>query len=217
MSMIPSSQDWFMTATFFDLALYAGGIFILFLTPGPVWMALVARTLSGGFGSAWPLALGVVIGDILWPIIAILGLSWVAMQYDGLLDLLKYVATLIFFVLGFSLISNPDRAVNNDNRLTRPGQLAGFIAGVAIILSNPKAILFYIGVLPGFFDLSRVTLLDIVAICTISAVLPFLGNLTLSIMVDRVRHLLSSPATLRKVNTISGILLILVGVIIPLT
>ena len=206
-----------MTATFFDLALYAGGIFILFLTPGPVWMALVARTLSGGFGSAWPLALGVVIGDILWPIIAILGLSWVAMQYDGLLDLLKYVATVIFFVLGFSLISNPDRAVNNDNRLTRPGQLAGFIAGVAIILSNPKAILFYIGVLPGFFDLSRVTLLDIVAICTISAVLPFLGNLTLSIMVDRVRHLLSSPATLRKVNTISGILLILVGVIIPLT
>ena len=206
-----------MTATFFDLALYAGGIFILFLTPGPVWMALVARTLSGGFGSAWPLALGVVIGDILWPIIAILGLSWVAMQYDGLLDLLKYVATLIFFVLGFSLISNPDRAVNNDNRLTRPGQLAGFIAGVAIILSNPKAILFYIGVLPGFFDLSRVTLLDIIAICTISAVLPFLGNLTLSIMVDRVRHLLSSPATLRKVNTISGILLILVGVIIPLT
>ena len=206
-----------MTATFFDLALYAGGIFILFVTPGPVWMALVARTLSGGFGSAWPLALGVVIGDILWPIIAILGLSWVAMQYDGLLDLLKYVATLIFFVLGFSLISNPDRAVNSDNRLTRPGQLAGFIAGVAIILSNPKAILFYIGVLPGFFDLSRVTLLDIVAICTISAVLPFLGNLTLSIMVDRVRHLLSSPATLRKVNTISGILLILVGVIIPLT
>ena len=206
-----------MAATFFDLALYAGGIFILFLTPGPVWMALVARTLSGGFGSAWPLALGVVIGDILWPIIAILGLSWVAMQYDGLLDLLKYVATLIFFVLGFSLISNPDRAVNSDNRLTRPGQLAGFIAGVAIILSNPKAILFYIGVLPGFFDLSRVTLLDIVAICTISAVLPFLGNLTLSIMVDRVRHLLSSPATLRKVNIISGILLILVGVIIPLT
>ena len=206
-----------MTTTFFDLALYAGGIFILFLTPGPVWMALVARTLSGGFGSAWPLALGVVIRDILWPIIAILGLSWMAMQYDGLLDLLKYVATLIFFVLGFSLISNPDRAVNNDNRLTRPGQLAGFIAGVAIILSNPKAILFYIGVLPGFFDLSRVTLLDIVAICTISAVLPFLGNLTLSIMVDRVRHLLSSPATLRKVNTISGILLILVGVIIPLT
>ena len=37
-----------MTASIFDLALYAGGIFVLFLTPGPVWMAIVARTLSGG-------------------------------------------------------------------------------------------------------------------------------------------------------------------------
>tara|TARA_Y100000385_G_scaffold278819_1_gene327610 strand:- start:362 stop:982 length:621 start_codon:yes stop_codon:yes gene_type:complete len=206
-----------MTTTFFDLALYAGGIFILFLTPGPVWMALVARTLSGGFGSALPLALGVIIGDILWPIIAILGLSWIAMQYDGLLDLLKYVATFIFFVLGFSLISNPDRALKTDNALTRPGQLAGFIAGVAIILSNPKAILFYIGILPGFFDLSGVTSLDIIVICTISAFVPFLGNLVLSMMVDRVRHLLSSPAALRKVNISSGILLILVGFLISLT
>ena len=76
-----------MTASIFDLALYAGGIFVLFLTPGPVWMAIVARTLSGGIGSAWPLALGVVVGDILWPILAILGVSWVATQYDGFLDM----------------------------------------------------------------------------------------------------------------------------------
>jgi threonine/homoserine/homoserine lactone efflux protein len=48
------------------------------------------------------LALGVVVGDILWPILAILGVSWVATQYDGFLDVLKYAATLIFFALGIS-------------------------------------------------------------------------------------------------------------------
>ena len=114
-----------MTASIFDLALYAGGIFVLFLTPGPVWMAIVARTLSGGIGSAWPLALGVVVGDILWPILAILGVSWVATQYDGFLDVLKYAATLIFFALGISLIRNADQSISGDNRLTRPGQWAG--------------------------------------------------------------------------------------------
>lgn len=206
-----------MTASFFDLALYAGGIFILFLTPGPVWMAIVARTLSGGIGTAWPLAMGVVVGDIVWPILAILGVSWVAMQYDGFLDILKYVATVIFSALGYGLIRNADQSISKHNRLTRPGQWAGFAAGVAIILSNPKAILFYMGVLPGFFDLSEVTLVDVVAICTISAIVPFLGNLALSLMVDRVRHLLSSPSALRRVNIISGILLIGVGFIIPLT
>ena len=206
-----------MTASIFDLALYAGGIFVLFLTPGPVWMAIVARTLSGGIGSAWPLALGVVAGDILWPILAILGVSWVATQYDGFLDVLKYAATMIFFALGISLIRNADQSISGDNKLTRPGQWTGFIAGVAIILSNPKAILFYMGVLPGFFDLSGVSTLDIIAICTISAIVPFLGNLGLSVMVDRVRHLLNSPSALRKVNMISGLLLIVVGIVIPLT
>ena len=29
--------------------------------------------------------------------------------------------------------------------------LAGLLAGILVILGNPKAILFYIGILPGFF------------------------------------------------------------------
>ena len=47
-----------MTASIFDLALYAGGIFVLFLTPGPVWMAIVARTLSGVLALLGPWHLG---------------------------------------------------------------------------------------------------------------------------------------------------------------
>ena len=59
-----------------DLLLYAGALCVLFLTPGPVWVALIARTLAGGFNGAWPLALGVVVGDVLWPLVAIFGLTW---------------------------------------------------------------------------------------------------------------------------------------------
>lgn len=54
-----------MSVSVWDLVLYAGALFVLFLTPGPVWMALVARSLSGGFNAAWPLAVGVACGDIL--------------------------------------------------------------------------------------------------------------------------------------------------------
>jgi len=52
-----------------DLGLYAAAVFALFLTPGPVWMALTARTLAGGVRGAWPLAAGVVIGDALWSLL----------------------------------------------------------------------------------------------------------------------------------------------------
>ena len=41
-----------MTISVIDAALYAGALFILFLTPGPVWVALAARALAGGFHAA---------------------------------------------------------------------------------------------------------------------------------------------------------------------
>jgi threonine/homoserine/homoserine lactone efflux protein len=94
---------------------------------------------------------------------------------------------------------------------------AGFLAGVAVIIGNPKAVLFYMGVLPGFFDLSAVTALDMAVICTLSFVIPMGGNLILAASVDRVRGVLKSPKALRRMNIIAGGLLIGVGVVIGLS
>ena len=139
-----------MTVSFVELLLYAGGIFILFIRPGPVWVAIAARTRSGGFNAAWPLALGVVVGDIIWPFLAILGVTWVVGTFSGFMIILRWVACLIFLVMGVSLIRNADREIHHNSHLTKPGVSAGFFAGLAVILSNPKAILFYLGILPGF-------------------------------------------------------------------
>ena len=51
-----------MTVSLYDLLLYAGGMAALWAVPGPVWVALVARALSGGMRGAWPLAVGVALG-----------------------------------------------------------------------------------------------------------------------------------------------------------
>lgn len=204
-----------MTASLLDLALYAGGMFILFLTPGPVWVALVARTLSGGAKSAWPLALGVVVGDIFWPLLAVLGVSWLVSSSAEFMTVLRFVAVGIFVIMGIGLIRKRDVSIDTNSRLTKPGVMAGFVAGLAVILSNPKAVLFYMGVLPGFFDLAHATARDIAAICAISAIVPFLGNVCLSMMVEQVRPLLRSPEALRRVNVASGIMLICVGLVLP--
>ena len=206
-----------MSLTPFDLWLYAGAMLVLFFTPGPVWLALLARGMSGGFPAAWPLALGVAVGDILWPLLAVLGVTWVAATFDGLMVALKYVAVVMFAVMGFLLIRHADRTIAADSRLTRPGAWAGFMAGLAVILGNPKAILFYMGMLPGFFELTAVTPLDIAAIVTISFVVPLGGNLTMALFIDRVRRLLASPAALRRTNIVSGVLLILVAALIAVS
>ena len=206
-----------MTVTVPDLLLYAGALVILFMTPGPVWVALLARSLSGGFQAAWPLAIGVAVGDILWPLVAVLGVAWLVAEFAGFMEVLKWVAVLVFIVMGAALIRNADHALDANSRLTRPGMWAGFVAGVAVIIGNPKAVLFYMGVLPGFFDLTAVTTLDMVAICTLSFMVPLVGNLVLAASVDRVRGLLKSPLAVRRMNTIAGWLLVGVGVVIALT
>ncbi len=206
-----------MTITVWEMTLYAGALLILFLTPGPVWLAILARSMSGGFAAAWPLALGVSVGDVIWPLVAILGVSWVVTEVSGLMDIMRWVACAVFLWMGWTQIRTAGNKISANSQLTRPGRLAGFAAGVAAILGNPKAILFYMGVLPGFFDMSTITRPDIAAILVLSVIFPLIGNLLLALFIDRIRRFLSSPTALRRTNLVAGWLLICVGVVIPFT
>jgi threonine/homoserine/homoserine lactone efflux protein len=204
-----------MTVSLHELLLYALGMAGLWAVPGPVWVALTARALSGGFAAAWPLAIGVALGDLVWPLAAILGLSWIETAYGDFLAVLRWVAAVIFLVMGYLLIRKPAATLNADSRLTRPGMWAGFSVGVAAVIGNPKAILFYMGALPGFFSLERLGAPDIVAIIAISALIPMAGNLGLAFFLDRARQLLSSPESVHRLNVGSGVLLVAVGLAIP--
>ena len=206
-----------MTITFTEALLYAGAMVILFLTPGPVWVALMARSLSHGMRGALPLALGVVIGDFTWPFIALLSIQELSGLYAEMLVWLRYSAAGIFWLIGAHLIRTASRPISKQNKLTRPGFVAGFLAGLLVIIGNPKAVLFYMGVLPGFFDLSSITLPDIIVIALISSLLPFTGNLLLAAWLGHIKNVLSSPKALTRLNHASGVLLIIVGVVILLT
>ena len=206
-----------MTVGFSDVLLYAGAMAALWAVPGPVWVALMARALSGGFAAAWPLALGVTLGDAVWPLAAIFGLSWILSVYGGFLTALHWVAAATFVGMGVLLLRKSGGVPQADGALTRPGMGAGFATGVAAAFGNPKAILFYMGVLPGFFDLTRVQGPDIAVIIAVSVVVPLAGNLALALFLDRARAMLATPERLARMNLVSGLMLIAVGIAIGLT
>ena len=206
-----------MTLTAPELGLYALGMAGLWAVPGPVWVALLARALSGGFAAAWPWAVGVTLGDLLWPALAIFGMGWVLSVYGEALQILRWIAAATFAVMGALLIAKSGTLMSADSKMTRPGRLAGLMTGVAAVVGNPKAILFYMTVLPAFFgDLSRLTAVDIACILAVSVAVPLVGNLGLALFLDRARVLLSNPARVQMLNRISGGLLILVACAIPL-
>ena len=206
-----------MSVNAIDLLLYTGGLLVLFLTPGPVWVALIARSLKSGFAGAWPLALGVALGDICWPALALLSLGQIVSLHGDIIFWLRYIAVAVFAGMGIGLYLAPVQPLQAQSKLTKEGVLAGFLAGLMVIIGNPKAMLFYIGILPGFFDVSRLQIGDIMLIALISALVPFSGNLILGLAVGRARQLISSVSARRRLNQVSGVILILVGGLILVT
>ena len=205
-----------MTIDTNQILLYFFALIILFLTPGPVWVALIARTVSGGAKSSISLALGVSLGDMLWPFVVYLSLGLIISVYSDILLILRYFASFVLVFMGLQIIYARNKVLSEDHRLTKSGFIAGFYAGFIAVTANPKASLFYITLLPGFFNFELIELVDVCLISLLSFSVPMIGNILMILFVAKIRSLLSSPNAISLTNLISGILLVLVGVSISI-
>jgi threonine/homoserine/homoserine lactone efflux protein len=207
-----------LTVTAAQIVAYAGALALLVLTPGPVVAALIARAATGGVGAAVPLAAGVAVGDLLWPLLALAGIGALVGVWGGVLAVLRYGGAAMLVWMGLRLVR---KAEAEALRLTAGGRARerawdGFAAGLMVIAGNPKAILFYLGVLPGFFDLTRLTAADAAVICLVSAAVPFAGNLAWAALFAQARRWLADPAAMRWTHVGAGLALVAVGVAIVL-
>ena len=204
-----------------ELYFYAFAMFILFLTPGPVWVVLLARIFSNGWSGGLPLACGVIIADFTWSFLAVISISSISEAVPSITKTLTWVAAGFFLYLAIKLWLKPSYDLNNIELSKVSSKLKfnsiyleSFMTGLLVNFSNPKAILFYISIMPGFFVLNQLTNTDAVIIASISALVPFIGNIILIALVSPVRQLMQSPSAQKKLNQISSILLLIVAVMI---
>ena len=205
-----------MTIDSDQIFFYFLALIVLFLTPGPVWVALIARTVSGGAKSSISLALGVSLGDMLWPFVVYFSLGLLISVYSDILLVFRYFASFVLILMGLQIIYARNKALSEDHRLTKSGFIAGFYAGFIAVTANPKASLFYMTLLPGFFNFELIGLLDVCLVSLLSFSVPMIGNILMILSVAKVRTLLSSPYAVSVTNLISGILLIFVGISISI-
>ena len=98
-----------VTVTGGQLAAYAGALAVLAATPGPVVAALIARSATGGVRAAVPLAAGVAVGDVAWPLAAMLGIGVVSGAWGGFLTVLRYAGAAILVWMGVASCARPGR------------------------------------------------------------------------------------------------------------
>ena len=206
-----------MTISVSEVTLYAAALFILFITPGPVWVAVIARAISGGTRSVVPLAFGVALGDLIWPLVAVFGVTAIVAVWADFLIVLRYAGAAVLILMGLAIIRHADKDLSAATGLSAPGAWAGFMAGLLAVTANPKASLFYMALLPTFFDFTVIQPLDILVICIVSFLVPLAGNLILALFVGRIRRFLQSPRAVKRTNLGAGLALIGVGGVIAAT
>lgn len=196
-----------------ELALFAAAFVVAIASPGPFAAALVARGVAFGFPSAAGMALGGLLGDILFASIALFGLTLLAHNAEMLIAVLRYVGAAWLIWLGLRLLLSRAESLQAATPRDR-GLPRGAIAGAVLSLGNPKAALFYAAVFPGFFDIATLTGGQIVAIYATIVTILITGHLLWAAAAARAGRLLQSPHALTGANRACGAVLTGAGVAI---
>lgn len=144
-------------------------LLILAALPSTSVIAVVSRSMACGFGHGIATSGGIVIGDICFIVIAILGLSVVAEAMGDLFIWVKLCAGLYLLWFGIGLWRAKPTATLVDS-IQQASLTSSFLCGLFITLGDQKAILFYMGFFPAFIDLNTVSNTDIGIIIVITIV-----------------------------------------------
>ncbi len=197
-------MDFITTLTFL------GAIFIFMATPGPGVLAVVSRALSSGFLHAFFMSIGMVFGDIIFLLLAIFGLSVIASAYSTIFTIIKILGGIYLIYLGFRVYMSKTSHFNTGT-IKSKNFINDFISGLFITLGNPKVIAFYIGFLPTFVNLSKLTYKDTCLV--VSLVLSTLLTILVSYayFASKAKIAIKKPKIQNILNKTSGGIMMLIG------
>lgn len=153
----------------FDILSFSFAIFLLAITPGPGVFAIISISLNSNMKNAFFMILGLVLGDIIFLLLAIFSLSSIQSILGEMFILIKYIGGLYLFYIAYKIFTSSSKINLNHNQNINLSK--SFISGLLITLSNPKVILFYISFLPTFINLENLLLSDILIILTLVIIL----------------------------------------------
>lgn len=185
------------------LLVFAAAYFAVVILPGPAVTALIARVLARGPGGAAGFVAGVAVGAVIWLTVAAAGLAALAAAFAPLFVVIRYAGAAYLLWLAWKLWTAPVQQLDESRTTGEDKSL--LLTGLAINLGNPKAIVFFLALLPSVVDLDRLTPLAFgeLAAVVVAIVCSVFG--AYAVLAIRARRLFTSTRAARIVNRGSGI------------
>lgn len=188
---------------------------VFVISPGPGTLAVFAKSLSRGFIPAFSLSLGMVIGDLVYLVAVIFSLDLFAETVAPMMEYIRVLGGLYLMYLGYKTWTA--HKVKLKTTASHKSNIKEFLTGLLISLTNPKVMIFYIAVLPAFIDLSEVNLIHGVEILLTVGVGLLIGISLINLTTGKIKTLLTKPSMDKRINQISGSIMIAVGLLLGLS
>lgn len=190
---------------------FALTILALSLKPGPGMVATITRAARGGNPSYFAYMAGVVLIEIFFLAIVVLGFA-IAEDHILFIGLLvKSLAACWLIYIGFNTLVKPLPDFDFAKSKRKIADLRDdFSTGVIVTLSNPITIVIFGGIIPTVIPIADIGIQDFLILSLIVVIIEVGVCYCYALPIILSRKFFS-PASMDKMRIISGIALILVG------
>jgi len=188
--------------------------FVYAISPGPGLFAVLAiSTRFGPIPAIW-VSIGHTAGDIIYVALAMLALNALAEVINESMLYVKILGASYLIFIGYQQFRS--KGISFEPSSKKSSVIKLLIAGFVVGVTNPKTIIFYLSFLPIFIDLNNLTLnTEVQVIVAIGLTVFFVLSLA-NILGVRLRSYIENPDSIRRINQVTGVTMILVGVFVAL-
>jgi len=144
-----------------------GAMAALAAVPSVSVLVVSARSATSGFVHGVFTAAGIVVGDLLFILLAVFGLALLVEAMGSMFFLVKYMSGAYLIWLG-TVLWRARENITEISDTTGSSLRSSFMTGLFITLGDQKAVLFYLGFLPAFVDPAKMSHADVGVVMAIT-------------------------------------------------
>ncbi|MFI6317425.1 LysE family translocator [Nonomuraea sp. NPDC050556] len=196
------------------LLAFVGACVLVAMVPGVSTAIILRQTLRAGRGSGMAALLGNETGILLWALAAAFGLSALVLASEVAYDAMRIVGALVLLYMGAQSLWQARRAGSGlpEEGKAVDGWGRSYLAGFGTCLANPKAAVFAMSFLPQFVPEGANVPVTLVTLAVVWVLVDLLWYVGVIWMVGRAKALLSRPKVRWRLEQVSGVVLIGLGV-----
>jgi len=206
-----------------NMLAFLGAAVLLAMTPGPSTLVVLRQALRNGRRTAFATTLGNATGLMTWAVAAAFGLTALVAASQVAYDVIRILGAIVLAVLGIQSLLRARRGHDDDfakeaasdaahGAADTPSGWRAYRTGILTNLTNPKAAVFIVSFLPQFVPAHAPVFITILLLAAIHGVISISWYNILAWMVSRARQVFMRSSVRRRLEQISGLVLLGFGV-----